>query len=71
MIVFDRKAVLDILTRSDVRLTARDYIDNIRTALSLTRREAATVLNTLVTEQEIDFQDLYGSTYVDISFQSR
>ncbi len=68
MIPFDRKAVLDILTRSRVRLTARDYIDAIRTALSLTRRDAAKVLNTLVAEQEIAFQDLYGSTYVDISF---
>ena len=68
MIPFDRKAVLDILTRSETRLTARDYIDKISLCLSIPRRQAAKVLNTLVAEQEVSYEDLYGSTYVDISF---
>ena len=68
MIPSDRKRVLGILEQSEVRLTARTYIEKIASELAVSRHEARKALKTLISEQELTYQDLYGSTYVDISF---
>lgn len=64
----ERQRVLDILKQSETRLTARVYIEKIAAELSVPRHLARKILTTLVTDQELAYQDLYGSTYVDISF---
>ncbi|MCG8618494.1 MAG: 50S ribosomal protein L11 methyltransferase [Desulfobacterales bacterium] len=65
---FNRKAVLDILRDADVNLTAGAYILKIRETLSVSRSEAKKVLRSLVDDQTLAYQDLYGSTYVMQSF---
>lgn len=64
----DRKRALDILKQSETRLTARSYIEKIGVELGVSRHSAKKILKTLVCTQELVYQDLYGSTYVDISF---
>ncbi|MCP4721081.1 MAG: methyltransferase, partial [Desulfobacteraceae bacterium] len=68
MIQFNRNAVLDILYESENRLTARAYIKQIALGLSISFRQAKKVLHSLVDEQELAYQDLYGSTYVAQNF---
>jgi len=65
---FRRDAVLEILLESEVRLTARAYIREISRELDISLGQAKKVLTTLVAEQEVAYQDLYGSTYVMESF---
>lgn len=68
MIQFNRAVVLDILYDSETRLTARAYIQQIASRLSLPVSQAKKVLTALVEEEELAFQDLYGSTYVAQNF---
>lgn len=68
MIPFDREAVLDILFGAETNLTARAYIRRIAQTLSLSPRQAKQVLKSLVDDQTLAYQDLYGSTYVMQSF---
>ncbi len=68
MIPFNRDAVLDILFDSEVRLTARAYILKIAEALSIPPSKAKKILRTLVNDQTLAYQDLYGATYVMESF---
>ncbi|WP_022666452.1 50S ribosomal protein L11 methyltransferase [Desulfospira joergensenii] len=64
----DRKRILGILELSETRLTSRAYINKIAAELSISRRSAGKILKTLVDGQELAYEDLYGATYVDISF---
>ncbi|MDD9302378.1 MAG: 50S ribosomal protein L11 methyltransferase [Desulfobacter sp.] len=68
MIPFNRDKVLNILFESRNRLTASAYIGLIAQHMSISIRQARQVLKSLVNDQEIAFQDLYGSTYVMESF---
>lgn len=68
MIPFNRNLVLDILYESEKRLTARTYIKEIATELSISFLQAKKILKALVDEQELTYQDLYGSTYVAQNF---
>jgi ribosomal protein L11 methyltransferase len=68
MIPFNRDAVLDILFESENNLTARAYIKKIALELSLGFPQAKKILQSLVDEQELVYQDLYGGTYVTQSF---
>lgn len=68
MIPFDRDRALDILNNATVRLTARAYIREISREFSLTLSQAKKVLTSLVKNQDVAYQDLYGSTYVMESF---
>jgi len=68
MIHFNRDAILEILFKSEKNLTARAYIHKIAHKLSLNAGQAKKILKTLVDEQELVYQDLYGGTYVTQSF---
>ncbi len=68
MIPFNRNLVLDILYQSEKRLTARAYIKKIALGLSISFLQAKKILKALVNEQELTYQDLYGSTYVTQNF---
>ncbi len=68
MTPFNRDDVLAILLESDVRFTARAYIREISRELAIPLGQAKKILTTLVAEQEVAYQDLYGSTYVMESF---
>ena len=68
MIPFDKEEILNILFQSDVKLTAQEYIKEIKSRFSLSFSEAKTVLQDLVDDQELSYQYLYGSTYVEKSF---
>ncbi len=68
MIPFDRERALDILNNATARLTARAYIRALSLEFSLTPFQAKKVLTCLVQNQDVSYQDLYGSTYVMESF---
>ncbi|MFA5904157.1 MAG: 50S ribosomal protein L11 methyltransferase [Desulfobacula sp.] len=68
MIPFDKDEILNILFQSDVKLTAQEYIKRIKSQYSLSFFEAKTILKGLVLDQELSYQYLYGSTYVEKSF---
>ena len=68
MIPFNRNVVLDILYESETRLTARAYIQQIAVGLSISFIQAKKVLKSLVDDQELAYQDLYGATYVAQNF---
>ena len=68
MISFNRDAVLDILYESETRLTARAYIQQIAVGLSISFIQAKKILKSLVDDQELAYQDLYGATYVAQNF---
>ncbi len=68
MIEFNRDVVLDILYESEKRLTAQAYIKQIALGLSISFIQAKKVLKSLVDEQELAYQDLYGATYVAQNF---
>lgn len=68
MIPFNRHVVLDILYESETRLTARAYIQQIAARLSISFFQAKKILKTLVDDQELAYQDLYGATYVAQNF---
>jgi ribosomal protein L11 methyltransferase len=68
MIPFNRNVVLDILYESETRLTARAYIQQIAARLSLSSVQAKKILKSLVDDQELSYQDLYGATYVAQNF---
>ncbi|WDP91132.1 MAG: 50S ribosomal protein L11 methyltransferase [Desulfobacter sp.] len=68
MAPFNKTRVLDILFESEARLTARAYIREIASECGLSPREAKKILTTLVNDQTLAYQDLYGSTYVMESF---
>jgi len=67
-IPFNRNLVLGILYESEKRLTARAYIKQIALGLSVSFLQAKKILKSLVDEQELTYQDLYGSTYVAQNF---
>ncbi len=64
MIPFDRKAALAILTQKETRLTARAYVYEIASQLQLSVSDAKSVLKTLVSQKELTYQDIYGTTCV-------
>jgi ribosomal protein L11 methyltransferase len=68
MIPFNRNVVLDILYESETRLTARAYIQQIAARLSISFIQAKKILKSLVDDQELAYQDLYGATYVAQNF---
>lgn len=68
MIPFDQEAVLDLLFESEVRLTAKQYIHKIADHQSVSPRDAAKIVKTLIQAQELSYVDLYGSTYIEKSF---
>ena len=63
-----QEKILNILYQSDVRLTAQEYLKHIKTLYSLPFSEAKKVFQTLVDTEELSYQYLYGSTYVEKSF---
>ncbi len=69
MIPFDRKAALAILTQKETRLTARAYVYEIASQLQLSVSDAKSVLKTLVSQKELTYQDIYGTTCVIQNFQ--
>ncbi len=68
MIPFDKEEILNILFQSDVKLTAQEYIKEIKSRYSLSFPDAKHILQGLVNAQELSYQYLYGSTYVEKSF---
>lgn len=68
MVQFNRDAVLDIFYESETRLTARAYIQQIAAGLSISFIQAKKILKSLVDDQELAYQDLYGATYVAQNF---
>jgi ribosomal protein L11 methyltransferase len=68
MIPFDKEEILNILFQSDVKLTAQDYIKLIKSRFSLSFSEAKSILQDLVAHEELSYQYLYGSTYIEKSF---
>jgi ribosomal protein L11 methyltransferase len=68
MIPFNRNRALDILNNATARLTARAYIREIGREFALTSSQAKKELKSLVDNQDVAYQDLYGSTYVMESF---
>lgn len=63
-----QEKILNILYQSDVRLTAREYLKQIKTLYSLPFSEAKKILQGLVDAEELSYHYLYGSTYVEKSF---
>lgn len=68
MTAFNRDDLLEILSESEVNLTARAYVEAIARHTGVSRRQAKTLLKDLVNSRAVTYQDLYGSTYVMESF---
>jgi len=64
----DKEDVLNILFRSDVKLTAQAYIKKIKSRFSVSFFEAKKILQQLIDTQELSYHYLYGATYVEKSF---
>ena len=64
----DKKEVLNILFQSDKRLTAQAYIKKIKTILSISFLEAKQIVQKLINDQQLCYNYIYGSTYVEKSF---
>nr|NJM02299.1 hypothetical protein [Desulfobacula sp.] len=64
----DPEGILNILDQSDVRLTAQEYIKEIKSRHSLSFSEAKKILQALIDAEELSYHYLYGSTYVEKSF---
>lgn len=64
----DKEDVLNILFKSDVKLTAHDFIKEIKARFSTSFFEAKKILQQLIDEQELSYHYLYGATYVEKSF---
>ena len=64
----DKKEVLNILFQSDKRLTAQAYIKKIKTILSISFLEAKQIVQKLIDDQQLCYNYIYGSTYVEKSF---
>ena len=64
----DKEDVLNILYRSDVKLTAQTYIKEIKVQFSISTFEAKKILQQLLDTQELSYHYFYGSTYVKKSF---
>jgi len=65
----DRDAVLAILDNADTCLTARACVRAIARQFQIPFSRAKTILKTLVDNQELGYQDLFGSTCVIANFQ--
>ena len=63
-----QEEILNILYQSDVRLTAQEYLKQIKTLYSLPFSEAKKILQGLVDAEELSYHYLYGATYVEKSF---
>jgi len=63
-----QEEILNILFQSDLKLTAREYIKEIKSRFSLSFSEAKSILQDLIDHEELSYQYLYGSTYVEKSF---
>ncbi len=68
MTPLDRVRILDILFESEARLTAQAYIGKIALECGISQRDAKKILTSLVNDQTLAYQDLYGGTYVMESF---
>ncbi len=64
----NKQNILDILFESEERLTAQAYIKKIKRQFSLSFAEAKTILQELIDNQELSYNYLYGSTYVEKNF---
>ncbi len=64
----DKKDVLNILFRSDVKLTAQAFIKEIKKRFFVSTFQAKRMLQKLIDEQELTYHYLYGATYVEQSF---
>lgn len=65
----DRDAVLAILDNADTCLTARACVRAIAEQCKIPISRAKTILKTLVDNQDLAYQDLFGSTCVIANFQ--
>jgi len=65
----DRDAALAILDNADTCLTARAFLRAIARQRKIPFSRAKTILKTLVDNQELAYQDLFGSTCVMANFQ--
>ncbi len=65
----ERDAVLAILENADTCLTARACVRAIARQLKIPFSRAKTILKTLVNNQDLAYQDLFGSTCVIANFQ--
>lgn len=63
-----RQDVLNILSQSDVKITPQVLLKNIRSQFMLSSREAKKVLRDLVADQELCYNQIYGTTYIEKSF---
>lgn len=64
----NKQNILDILFEAEERLTAQAYIKKIKRQFSLSFAEAKTILQELIDNQELSYNYLYGSTYVEKNF---
>ncbi|MCP4672582.1 MAG: methyltransferase [Desulfobacula sp.] len=64
----EKKEVLNILFQSEDRLTAQAYIKKIKTLLSVSFFEAKKIVQKLIDDQELCYNYIFGSTYVEQSF---
>lgn len=64
----DKEEILEILYQSDVKLTAQAYVKKIKQKFSISVFEAKKSLHRLINEQELSYNYLYGSTYIEKSF---
>jgi ribosomal protein L11 methyltransferase len=64
----NKKNILNILFESEERLTAQAYIKKIKRQFLLSFAEAKTILQELIDDQELSYNYLYGSTYVEKNF---
>lgn len=63
-----KEDILNIVAESDVRLSARHFIQEIRSRYSLSVHEAKKIVQKLIEGQELTYQYLYGTTYIEKSF---
>lgn len=64
----DEKEILNILFQSEEKLTAQAYIKTVKTLLSISFFEAKKIVQKLIDDQQLCYNYIYGSTYVEKSF---
>ncbi len=60
--------ILDILRKSDVKLTVQHFVKLIKLQLGISARDAKNILTRLINEQELSYHYMYGSTYIEKNF---
>ena len=64
----DEKEILNILFQSEEKFTAQAYIKTVKTLLSISFFEAKKIVQKLIDDQQLCYNYIYGSTYVEKSF---